>query len=278
MTSKYIHSLRLGLLSLVLASSGSMLLAQDRPARPKPEDTEVWKPEPPVVTPGPAVSEAPPSDAIVLFDGTKLDEWVVAGSTNPAKWTVENGMMKVNKSGGNIETKRHFKNYQLHLEYRIPEDIAGTSQARGNSGVFLASTGRGDAGYELQILDNYNNKTYVNGMAGSMYKQAIPLANPCRKPGEWQSYDVVWTAPRFKADGSLETPAYVTVIFNGVLVQNHFQLKGETVYIGKPTYKPYDTAAIKLQAHGDNSSPISFRYIWVRDIKESATTNEPTAK
>ena len=146
--------------------------------------------------------------------------------------------MKVNKKGGNIETKHRFKDYQLHVEYRIPEDIAGTSQGRGNSGVFLASTGGGDAGYELQILDNYNNKTYVNGMAGSMYKQAIPLANPCRKPGEWQYYDVVWTAPRFKSDGTLETPAYVTVIFNGVLVENHFQLKGETLYIGKPIYKP----------------------------------------
>ena len=167
---------------------------------------------------------------------------------------------------GNIETKRTFKNYQLHIEWRIPENITGTDQARGNSGVFLASTGPGDAGYELQVLDSYNNKTYVNGQAGSIYKQGIPLANPNRKPGEWQTYDVVWTAPTFNADGSLKTPAYVTVFFNGVLVQNHFELKGETLYIGKPFYKKYDTAPIKLQAHGDKSEPISFRNIWVREL------------
>jgi hypothetical protein len=264
------HATRLNVLLLVIAflTSATALLAEDQPAKPKPEDTEVWKPEPPVVTPGPAVSEAPPSDAIVLFDGKNLDEWVNVGTDAPASWTMKDGVMEVNKKGGNIETKHRFKDYQLHLEYRIPEDIAGSSQGRGNSGVFLASTGKGDAGYELQILDNYNNKTYVNGMAGSIYKQAIPLANACRKPGEWQSYDVAWTAPRFKADGSLESPAYVTVIFNGVLVQNHFELKGETAYIGKPTYKKYDTAPIKLQAHGDKSSPLSFRNIWAREIHE----------
>jgi hypothetical protein len=264
------HATRLNVLLLVIAflAPAAPLVAQDQPAKPKPEDTEVWKPEPPVVTPGPAVNEAPPSDAIVLFDGKNLDEWVNVGADVPASWTMKDGVMEVNKKGGNIETKHRFKDYQLHLEYRIPEDIAGSSQGRGNSGVFLASTGKGDAGYELQILDNYNNKTYVNGMAGSIYKQAIPLANACRKPGEWQSYDVAWTAPRFKDDGSLETPAYVTVIFNGVLVQNHFELKGETVYIGKPTYKKYDTAPIKLQAHGDKSSPLSFRNIWAREIHE----------
>jgi hypothetical protein len=234
----------------------------------RPEDTEVWTPDPAVVTPGPAVSEAPPSDAIVLFDGKNLDQWVIAGSQKPAAWIVEDGVMKVNKKGGNIETKRRFKDYQLHVEYRIPEDIQGNGQGRGNSGVFLASTGGGDAGYELQVLDNYQNKTYVNGMAGSIYKQSIPLANACRKPGEWQYYDVVWTAPRFKADGSLQSPAYVTVFFNGVLVDYHFRLKGESVYIGLPKYKPYDTAPIKLQAHGDNSAPISFRNIWVRELKE----------
>jgi hypothetical protein len=133
--------------------------------------------------------------------------------------------------------------------------------------VFLASTGTGDAGYELQVLDSYQNKTYVNGMAGSIYKESIPLANAARKPGEWQTYDVVWTAPVFNADGSLKTPAYVTAFFNGVLVQNHFELTGQTLYIGKPFYKQYDTAPIKLQAHGDKSEPISFRNIWVRELK-----------
>jgi hypothetical protein len=169
---------------------------------------------------------------------------------------------------GNIETKRTFKDYQLHIEWRIPENITGSGQARGNSGVFLASTGPGDDGYELQVLDSYNNTTYVNGQAASMYKQSIPLVNANRKPGEWQSYDVAWTAPTFTDDGSLKTPAYVTVFFNGVLVQNHFELKGQTLFIGKPFYKKYDRAPIKLQAHGDKSEPLSFRNIWVREIKE----------
>ena len=247
------------------------LLAQTtRHARPRPEDTEVWTPEPPVVTPGAAATAGPPSDAVVLFDGANLDAWVKAGTDAPATWTVEDGTMKVNKRGGNIQTKRRFKDYQLHVEYQIPADIAGAGQARGNSGVFLASTGGGDAGYELQVLDNYRNKTYVNGMAGSLYKQAIPLANACRRPGEWQSYDVAWTAPRFNADGSLVSPAYATVLFNGVLVENHFALRGETRYTGTPTYKPYDTAPIKLQAHGDGSAPIRFRNIWVRELPPPA--------
>jgi hypothetical protein len=170
----------------------------------------------------------------VLFDGTNIDEWVSTRDKSPAKWFVADGLMTVNNARGvgNIETKRTFKNFQLHIEWRIPEKVTGTDQARGNSGVFLASTGPGDAGYELQILDSYNNKTYVNGQAASIYKQGIPLANPNRKPGEWQAYDVVWTAPTFHPDGSLKTPAYVTVFFNGVLVQNHFELKGETRYIG----------------------------------------------
>jgi hypothetical protein len=174
--------------------------------------------------------------------------------------------MRVNKSGGSIETKRKFKNYQLHIEFRVPESITGSGQARGNSGVFLAGTGPGDSGYELQVLDSYQNSTYVNGMAGSIYKQSIPMANAARKPGEWNVYDVVWTAPTFNEDGSLKTPAYVTVFWNGVIVDNHFELKGQTLYIGKPFYKAYDTAPIKLQAHGDKSEPISFRNIWVRNL------------
>ena len=231
----------------------------------RPEDTEVWEPVPAVVTPG-HTDAAPPSDAIVLFDGKNLDQWVSTQDKSPAKWIVADGMMTVNKAAGNIETRRTFKNYQLHLEWKIPENISGSGQARGNSGVFLASTGPGDAGYELQILDSYNNKTYVNGQAGSIYKQSIPLVNPSRRPGEWQSYDVVWTAPTFNPDSSLKTPAYVTVFFNGVLVQNHFELKGETRYIGQPSYKKYDTAPIKLQAHGDHSEPVSFRNIWIREL------------
>ena len=240
--------------------------AAQTPAKPGPKDTEVWEPVPPVVTPG-ATNSAPPSDAIILFDGTNLDQWVSVKDKSPADWKVADGVITVVKSAGNIETKRSFKNYQLHLEWRIPTDITGTDQARGNSGLFLASTGAGDGGYELQILDSFNNKTYVNGQAASIYKQGIPLANAMRKPGEWQVYDVIWTAPTFNADGTVKTPAYVTAFHNGVLVQNHFELKGETLYIGKPEYKKYDTAPIKLQAHGDPSPPISFRNIWVRDLK-----------
>jgi hypothetical protein len=235
------------------------------PVAPKPEETEVWEPVPKVVTPG-ANCMAPPSDAIILFDGKNLDEWVANRDGSPAKWIVADGVLTVNKAEGNIQTKRSFKSYQLHIEWRIPENITGSGQARGNSGVFLASTGPGDAGYELQVLDSYNNSTYVNGQAGSIYKQGIPVANPARKPGEWQAYDVVWTAPTFNADGSLKTSAYVTVFFNGVLVQNHFELKGETLYKGKPFYKSYTGAPIKLQAHGDKSEPLSFRNIWVREL------------
>lgn len=230
----------------------------------KPEDTEVWKPVPKVVEPGQDCN-APPSDATILFDGKNLDEWVSARDKSPAKWIVTDGVVTVNKSAGDIETRRTFRNYQLHLEWKVPENITGSGQARGNSGVFLAATGV-DEGYELQILDSYNNQTYVNGQAGSIYKQGIPLVNPTRKPGEWQTYDVVWTAPVFNDDGSLRSPAFVTAFFNGVLVQNHFELKGETRYVGRPSYKKHQAAPIQLQAHGDPSEPISFRNIWVREL------------
>ena len=250
---------------IALAAPLSAQQTSQGSAAPKPQDTEVWEPVPKVVTPG-VTDAAPPSDAIVLFDGKNLDEWVSTRDKSPAQWMVADGVLTVNKATGNIETKRTFRNYQLHIEWKIPENITGADQARGNSGVFLASTGPGDAGYELQILDSYNNKTYVNGQAGSIYKQGIPLVNPNRKPGEWQSYDVVWTAPTFDSGGLLKTPAVVTVFFNGLLVQNHFELKGETLYIGQPSYKKYDAAPIKLQAHGDRSPPISFRNIWIREL------------
>jgi len=234
-------------------------------AQADPKATEQWEPVPKVVTPG-ATGDAPPSDAIVLFDGRNLDQWETAKDGSPARWSVHDDIVTVDKSAGNIQTKQHFRNYQLHLEWRVPKDITGESQARGNSGVFLASTGKGDEGYEVQILDSYDNKTYVNGQAASVYKQAPPLANAMRPPGQWQTYDIVWTAPVFNADGGVKTPAYVTVLHNGVLVQDHYELKGETVYIGKPKYKAHAEAAIKLQAHGDPSPPISFRNIWVRKL------------
>jgi hypothetical protein len=246
----------------LMAGSFFMANAQEKA---KPEDTEIWEPIPKVVTPGNSFRDAP-SDAIILFNGKNLDEWVQNSDESPAKWDVKGDILTVNKKYGNIETKRKFTNYQLHIEWRVPASITGTGQARGNSGVFLASIGKGDAGYELQVLDSYNNKTYVNGMAGSLYKQAIPLANPGRKPGEWQTYDVIWNAPVFNEDGSLKTPAHATVFFNGVLVENNFELKGPTLYIGKPEYKAHGPSPIKLQAHGDKSEPLSFRNIWVREL------------
>ena len=230
-----------------------------------PKLTELWQPEPKIVTPG--TDNKPPSDAIILFDGKDLNEWVSVNDTKtPAKWTVGSGAFTVKKGTGNIQTKRSFTDYQLHLEWKIPAKITGEGQARGNSGLFLAALGPGDEGYELQILDCFNNKTYVNGQTASIYKQAIPLANACKKPGEWQTYDVIWTAPHFNEDGTVLSPAHVTVMHNGVLVQNNVEIKGVTMYIGKPAYKKHGAAPIKLQDHGDKSEPISFKNIWIREL------------
>ncbi|MFT3932116.1 MAG: DUF1080 domain-containing protein [Chitinophagaceae bacterium] len=249
------------LLASIIVSS---LFAQQPKGDPKL--TEVYTPVPKVVTPGNTNADAP-SDAIILFDGKNLDQWTsVKNPGEPAMWTVANGVLTVAKSTGNIQTKKSFTDYQLHLEWQIPANITGEGQARGNSGVFVASTGPGDDGYEIQILDCYNNSTYVNGQTGSVYKQAIPMANACKKPGDWQTYDIFWNAPRFNDDGSVKTPAYVTVIHNGVLLQNHTELKGQTFYIGPPSYKKHGPSPIKLQAHGDKSEPLSFRNIWVREL------------
>ncbi|HEU4962070.1 MAG TPA: DUF1080 domain-containing protein [Sphingomonas sp.] len=256
----------------VLFGAAALLLilptvAAAQESKPRPEDTEQWSPAVPVVIPAPFASTAPPSDAITLFDGTSLDHWESVEDGSPARWKVAGGILTVAKDAGNIQTRQSFGSYQLHLEYRIPANITGKGQARGNSGLFLASTGKGDKGYELQILDSYRNDTYVNGQAGSIYKQYPPLANPVRKPGEWQTIDVVWNKPIFAADGSVTRPAHVTAFINGVLVQDDAKLRGETLYIGKPSYSAYDRAPIKLQAHGDASAPISFRNIWVREIR-----------
>jgi hypothetical protein len=235
-------------------------------AQTKPEETEYYTPVPPVITPG-ANFAAPPSDAIILFDGKNLDEWVAASDTIAGKkWTIADNIITVDKTAGDLRTKRRFMDFQLHIEYRIPENITGSGQARGNSGIFLAALPWGAGGYELQVLDNYKNTTYVNGQAGSMYKQAVPLVNACRKPGEWQTYDVVWTAPRFNDHGVLQSLARVTVFHNGVLVQNNTSLLGDTPYIGQPAYKVHGASPIKLQAHGDKSEPISYRNIWIRNL------------
>jgi hypothetical protein len=232
----------------------------------KPEETEFYEPVPKIVTPGKTFADAP-SDAIILFDGTNLDQWASAKDTTaPAGWIVAHGMVTVNKSAGDIQTKRRFMDFQLHAEYRIPSNITGSGQARGNSGIFLAALPWGPGGYELQVLDNYNNPTYVNGQVGSIYKQSVPLANAALPPGKWQTYDVVWTAPRFNDDGTVKSPARVTVFHNGVLVQNNYTLKGDTPYIGQPSYRKHGPSPIKLQAHGDKSEPISYRNIWVREL------------
>ncbi|WP_336518503.1 DUF1080 domain-containing protein [Pollutibacter soli] len=231
--------------------------------------TEVYSPVPPKVTPGATPADAP-SDAIVLFNGKNLDAWYGNDSTKAPGWTIADGIMTVNKKSGGIMTKQRFMDYQMHIEWRIPSNITGKSQARGNSGIFLAYLGIEntyfEVGYEVQVLDNFTNETYVNGQAGSIYKQSIPLANACKKPGEWQTYDIVWHAPRFNADGSLQKAATVTVIHNGVLVQDHYELKGDTPWIGAPEYKAHGASPIRLQSHGDPSEPVSFRNIWIRTL------------
>jgi hypothetical protein len=238
---------------------------QESPAE-QSKKTEVWTPVPPVVTPG-TLPGAAPSDAIILFSGDSLSEWVsTRDTTKPASWLVSGDVFKVNKAAGSIRTKRSFMDYQIHLEWRVPTNITGSGQSRGNSGLFMGSTRIGEGGYEIQILDSYKNETYVNGQAGSIYKQHIPLANVNRPPGQWNVYDIIWTAPRFHDNGTLKSPARVTAFLNGVLVQNNVELKGGTRWIGAPEYQKHGASPIQLQSHGDPSEPLSFRNIWVRPL------------
>ncbi len=254
------------ILTAVIIGISIITKAQENvPEKMKPEETEYYAPIPPVITPGTSFSDAP-SDAIILFDGKNLNQWISTKDSTAAKWNVADNVMTVNKAMGDIQTKRTFTDYQLHIEYRIPSNITGSGQARGNSGIFLAALPWGAGGYELQVLDNYKNPTYVNGMVGSIYKQSVPLVNASRKPGEWQTYDVVWTAPQFNNHGVLKSLARVTVFHNGVLVQNNTTVLGDTPYIGQPSYRKHGPAPIKLQAHGDKSEPISYRNIWVRPL------------
>lgn len=221
----------------------------------KPEETEVWEPEPRVVT---TSLNGAPSDAIVLFDGTSLDQWVSQkDGASPAEWEVSDGAFTVASGKGGIQTKQQFTDYQLHVEWRSPTQIVGEGQGRGNSGIFMQGL------YEVQVLDSYNNRTYSNGQAASLYKQRIPLVNATKAPGEWQTYDIIWTAPRFNADGMLISKARVTVLHNGVLVQNNVELDGPTEYIGLPKYKAHGAGPIALQDHGN---PVSFRNVWIRPL------------
>ena len=243
---------RIALLSLAVIFSCS-LFAQEKQQWP-PEITEVWEPEPPKVKPGEGT--APPSDAIVLFNGNNLGEWVSARDGSAAAWTLEGDHMTVKPRSGDIRTKREFGDCQLHIEWRTPSEVSGESQGRGNSGIFLQ--GR----YEVQVLDNYDNRTYSNGQAGSIYKQTMPLVNACRPPGEWQTYDIIYTAPRFNDNGILVSPGRVTVIHNGVVVQNNTEIRGTTEYIGMPKNIAHGKGPLRLQDHGNL---VSYRNVWIRE-------------
>lgn len=226
------------------------------------------RPNPPVVDPGPAPKTiAPaPSDAVVLFDGSSVDTWQHADGSS-ARWElVADHAMQVKAGTGDIQTREGFGDVQLHLEFATPAKVEGDSQGRGNSGVFFF--GR----YEIQILDSYDNKTYADGQAASIYGQWPPLVNASRKPGEWQTYDIVFEAPRFDEDGDLDRPAYVTVFHNGVLVQDHKALVGDTLHRAVGTYTAHDsTGPIKLQDHGN---PMRFRNIWVRPLDLDSNDDE----
>ncbi len=210
----------------------------------------VW-PQPPVIQPGTA--GGPPSDAIVLFDGKDMSAF-----KDGQDWKVEDGCAIA--AGHNIDTKQAFGDCQVHVEWACPEKVEGHGQGRGNSGVFMMGQ------YEMQILDSYNNDTYYDGQCASVYKQHPPMVNACRKPGEWQTYDIIWEAPKFDKQGKLLKPAYVTLLHNGVVVQNHFELLGGTSWTEKPHYTPHpDKLPLRLQFH---HNPVRFRNIWVREIKD----------
>jgi len=223
-----------------------------------PQSSEIWEPQPRIITPGNNPDNAP-SDAIILFDGTNLNEWVSAADGSNPTWTVKDGALTVAAGAKDIKTKKEFNDFQLHIEWRTPAEVdpERTGQGRGNSGIFLQER------YEVQVLDSYNNKTYANGQASSIYKQHIPLVNACKKPGEWQAYDIIFTAPRFSKEGRVIVPAYVTIVHNGALTLNHVALWGPTQFIGLPVYNAYENGAIRLQDHGN---PVSYKNIWIREL------------
>lgn len=229
--------------------------AQLQPAKMTPESSELWTPVPRVVTPG--AGTAAPSDALVLFDGKDLSNWVSARNGGEAPWTIADGAMTVASGKGDIVTKQEFGDFQLHIEWRSPSVVKGTGQGRGNSGIFMQGI------YELQVLDSYDNATYSNGQAGSIYKQTMPLVNATKGPGEWQAYDVIYTAPRFNKDGQMLIPPYITVLHNGVLIQHHTMIQGTTPYVGQPMMTPHGRGPIKLQDHGDL---VGYRNIWIREL------------
>ena len=247
------RGLILGVLALCLL--GMVLTVQAQNSKGGPALTEQWEPVPPIVTPGSGM--APPSDAMVLFNGDDLAHWRHEDGSQ-AGWAVSDGAMTVMGGTGPIYSKQAFGDVQLHIEWRTPAIVEGEDQGRGNSGIFLQGL------YEVQVLDSFENSTYSNGQAASIYKQHIPLVNASRGPGEWQVYDIVFEAPRFSGDGALEKPAFITVFHNGVLVQNHVEIRGPTVYIGQPQYQAHAShLPLMLQ---DHKNPVSFRNVWVRNL------------
>jgi len=263
-TYAVVGSLALLAAAFGVAYAASNLGYQDTPLIPgtKWHVHDGERPQPPVVAPRPFTPAPPPSDAIVLFDGKDLSKWQ-DGKGQPSGWKLVDGAMEVppdkTPGGGDIVTKDTFGDMQLHLEFCLPTPPKGDSQGRGNSGVFIAGH------FEIQVLDSYRNPTYADGGCASVYGQYPPLANACRKPGEWQSYNITWTAPRFK-DGQLESPAYLTLLHNGAKVQDHVAVMGGTGHKTVPgKYSPNDVkGTIKLQDHG---SPVRYRNIWVRELK-----------
>lgn len=240
----------------MLLSSSIQAFAQTPRKEGDSKLTEVWSPVPKVIAAG-KTDALPPSDAIVLFDGKDASGWVNKDG-KPATWNVAGNILTVKPFAGDIHTKQSFGDCQLHIEWRSPLVVTGSGQDRGNSGVFLM--GR----YELQVLDSYNNSTYSNGQAGSIYKQRIPLVNASRAPGEWQSYDVIFTAPVFHDDGSLKTAARITVLHNGVLIQNNVELWGEMQFVGIPYYEKHGPKEPLLLQ--DHHNLVSFRNIWIREL------------
>jgi len=226
--------------------------ARGQPFVPLTEEIPAPKQEPRMVDPGP-----PPSDATILFDGKDLSQWRGAKPNEPAKWKLGDGFMEVNGTGP-ISTKQEFGDCQLHVEWATPAEVKGEGQGRGNSGVFLQSR------YELQVLDSWNNKTYFHGQAGSIYKEYAPLVNVSRKPGEWQTYDVIYHAPRFDSNGGVEKAATITVLQNGVLVQDNVEIKGHTAHVGVHKYESHPLKQpLMLQ---DHHNPVRYRNIWIRQL------------
>ncbi len=222
---------------------------------------DLKRPQPPVVTPGKMEWSAPPSDAVILFDGKDLAQWSDAKG-EPSKWKVENGYMEIVKGAGEIRTRQSWGEVQLHIEWAAPLPAQNKGQDRGNSGVFFMGL------YEVQVLDSYQSLTYADGQAAAIYGQYPPLVNASRPPGEWQSYDIVFRRPRFDGAGQLLQPARMTVLHNGVLVQDNVSLWGPTNWMEFDPYKAHpDKLPLSMQDHG---SPVRYRNIWLRELRETA--------